>query len=675
MSLEVALDFGIIKDAVAKKFKQMSGPELFETDYEREAIWETYLNSFPEGTNPMFRERSEHDCACCRSFIRRMGAVVKINEDGSLTSIWDVDIEGPYGVVAKAMSDYVKSRPIKNVFRNWERVAGQDKNVERNDLTGETLTWRHFFCETKEYFMKKDQTPTFMGDKRANFDVLKRSLAEMTLDSAEIVLDLIDQGSLYRGDEKRRTVETFIKLKKEYDAFVGDKDRYVWLKSIELGGASKIRNDVIGTLISDLSEGEDLETAVGKFEAKVAPHNYKRPTALITQKMIDNAQKTVVELGYETALQRRYAKVSDVTVNNVIYADRNVKPAMKGIFDELKDSVPDKPKNLDKVEEVSIGDFINKIVPKASKIELLVENKHASNFMSVLAPVDQESKNMFKWNNNFSWAYDGEVADGIKQHVKNAGGNVAGEFRCSLAWYSRNDLDLHMKEPDGNEIYYGNMHSRDRKGRLDVDNIPGGDRDNPAIENIYWTHKRDMKEGKYKVFVHNYSGSNTNEPGFDFEMEFMGQIHNASYPKAVPGGRNVTCIEFEYSHKDGIKIIDSLPLSTQSREIWGVNTEKFQTVSMVMNSPNHWDGNETGNKHWFFILEGCNSGQSARGFFNEFLKDELTEHRKVFEVLGSKLRAEASDEQLSGLGFSSTVRNHAHFRVSGTFNRTLKVRF
>jgi hypothetical protein len=50
-------------------------------------------------------------------------------------------------------------------------------------------------------------------------------------------------------------------------------------------------------------------------------------------------------------------------------------------------------------------------------------------------------------------------------------------------------------------------------------------------------------------------------------------------------------------------------------------------------------------------------------------------HRKVFEMIGSKTRAAYSDQQLAGLGFSSTLRNEVIVRVSGSFNRILKIKF
>lgn len=44
-------------------------------------------------------------------------------------------------------------------------------------------------------------------------------------------------------------------------------------------------------------------------------------------------------------------------------------------------------------------------------------------------------------------------------------------------------------------------------------------------------------------------------------------------------------------------------------------------------------------------------------------------------MLGGKIKVQPSTEQLSGLGFSTTQRNHVFVKVSGSFNRTVKVVF
>ena len=44
-------------------------------------LYTTYLTAFPAGTNPIFRERTEHDCNCCKNFIRNVGTLLAVYPD------------------------------------------------------------------------------------------------------------------------------------------------------------------------------------------------------------------------------------------------------------------------------------------------------------------------------------------------------------------------------------------------------------------------------------------------------------------------------------------------------------------------------------------------------------------------------------------------------------------
>lgn len=87
------LDFQEIKKAVQKKFNTMKNQPLYRVRLDKDKLWETYLLAFPEGTNPMFRSKTEHDCSCCRSFVKSIGDMVTIT-NGKLESLWDCDAGG-----------------------------------------------------------------------------------------------------------------------------------------------------------------------------------------------------------------------------------------------------------------------------------------------------------------------------------------------------------------------------------------------------------------------------------------------------------------------------------------------------------------------------------------------------------------------------------------------------
>jgi hypothetical protein len=687
------MDFTLFKDAVAKQFQQMydsvkdvNGGTLFRSDIRKDALWDAYLTSFPPGTNPIYRQRAEYDCSACRSFIKAVGDVVAITDDG-ITSIWDIVVDEPaFQTVADALAKLVKEHPIQNVFLHTERTAGIDKNYEKAFEHGEkkVRTWEHFFINVpRQFIVKNKELGTRLSHAQALHDVMKRSLDELTDDAITTVLDLIAQNSLYRGEENKAAVESFRELKAEYDAITDSgpqaKDNFAWARVFRVPqSVAKIRNTAIGTLLTDLSADVDLEEAVRKFEAVVAPANYKRPTALVTPGMVEKAKEKVEDLGLTSALGRRYATLSDISVNDILFADRTAKKNLSdNIFDEVAASVSDKkPKDMDKIEEIPIEKFIRDIMPQATTLELMVEAPHIKHLVSLVAPTDVTANLLFKWGNNFSWAYNGDMADSIREKVKAAGGNVIGDLCCRLAWYNHDDLDLHMLEPGNIHIYYAGKISKSTGGQLDVDMNANTTRlSREPVENIFYGSKGNMKEGTYLLYVNQFCQRETKDVGFEAEIDFMGDVIHFAYDKAVKG--DVTVALFTYSHKHGVKILESLPSLSGPKGVWGLVTNKYYKVNLVMFSPNHWEssGSGIGNKHYLFILDGCVNPEPARGFFNEFLKEELNEHRKVFEIVGSKMKTPESVDQLSGLGFSSTQRANVLCRVSGSFNRIIKIVF
>ncbi len=671
-------EFNLFSQAVKNKFDSMKESELFRVQVTKDELWSTYLQSFPAGTNPIFKERTEHDCQCCKSFIRAVGDVVAV-VDGKITSIWDVEVPSFYQEVADKMAELVRAKAIDNKFFHFEGKAGNFTTY--SDKEGKVLTWNHFQVDIpRNRVMKLADQGSFLGQQRATFDVLFRSLTTLTMDSLDTVLELISQNSLYRGEEHKFAVDSFKRIKVEFDKVQGDSNRinYAWVVATSKTPESvlRIRNTSIGTLLTALSEGEDLESSVGKFEAMVAPQNYKRPTALVTKKMVDDAKKTITALDLEPSLERRYATIEDISVNNILFVDRDAKPKMKdSIFDRVANEVAVSNKSMDKVEEIHIDRFVQDILPKAESIEVLVENKHTGNLVSLIAPANDDSKNMFKWNNKFSWTYAGEVTDSIKERVKRAGGKVDGDIRCSLSWYNYDDLDLHMREPGGNEIFYGNKHSQTNRGQLDVDMNAGGGNTRQPVENVFYLDRKYMASGTYTLFVEQFAQREKQDVGFEVEIEFDGNPVTMSHDKELRTKERVMVASFELTKSGTLKMIPMLESTTKSKDIWGIKTNTYQRVTTIMNSPNHWDGHGVGNKHYFFMLENCKNEGKARGFYNEFLSEDLNKHRKVLEIVGSKMRTEESDRQLSGLGFSTTQRNHVMVRVKGNFTRTLKVLF
>ena len=126
-------DFTKLSKVVHQRYNEIAKHELFVVDISGDDLYAAYLAAFPAGTNPIFRERTEHDCSCCRNFIKNLGGVVAI-VDGDVLSVWDSAVtEYPYDVVTVEMEKLVKSRAIAGLYRTKEHSYGAEVTYELID--------------------------------------------------------------------------------------------------------------------------------------------------------------------------------------------------------------------------------------------------------------------------------------------------------------------------------------------------------------------------------------------------------------------------------------------------------------------------------------------------------------------------------------------------------------
>lgn len=681
------MNFIEMRDMLNEHIKEMmaSVDHMFEVQVDKDEMYNLYLDSFPKGTNEIYRERREHDCSCCRGFIKNIGNVITI-KNGVVDTIWNIETnDTTYAPVLKALDAYVRKHAVTDVFLSVQKKIGCHHNFEIIEKMS-PKQWDHFYIELDDKFCIEDGTQkgALLNNYGTGKEVFKRALEEITLDAVDTVIELIESNSLYRGEEHIGMIRAFRKSKMEYSNLdnIKAKDLYAWEHSVAQGQAiSRIRNTSIGTLLVDISEGKELDSAVASYEAMVAPANYKRSKPIYSKKQLEEAQKLIEEQGYMESLPRRHATLDDITVNDILFCDKSVSSRVGGaddIFSQLAKTTKDagEPKKFSRVEEISIDDFIANVLPGASKVEAFVDNAHRGNFVSLIAPKNKDAKCMFKWGNNFTWAYAGNMTDSMKDRVKAFGGDVNGDLRFSIQWNECGtdncDLDAHCITATGAEIYYSHKHDSSTNGELDVDIIHPGKE--IAVENITWASRRRMKDGTYKFFVHQFSGSVKN--GFRAEIEFDGKIYNFDYPHSMRSGEDVQVATVTL--KDGeFTIKTALPSSQSKQTIWGIETMDFVPVSVICYSPNYWENadKKTGHKHVFFMLDKCVNDENPSGIFNEFLVQELYEHRRVMEAIGGKMRVEDTTDQLSGLGFATDKSAELVVKVTGATERVMKIKF
>ena len=95
-----------------------------------------------------------------------------------------------------------------------------------------------------------------------------------------------------------------------------------------------------------------------------------------------------------------------------------------------------------------------------------------------------------------------------------------GSVQVTLRWERAVDLDLHVVDPDDEEIYYSHTTSVSG-GYLDHDDTDGGTPSEPAVENIYW--ESNAPSGSYSVSVKYYRGTGSTD--YEIIVTMDGEIY------------------------------------------------------------------------------------------------------------------------------------------------------
>jgi len=637
---------------IGDNFDNMAQQDLHVVDLPKNALWNAYQAAFPEGTNELYKENLIHDCNTCKNYIRNIGSAISI-QDGTIRTIWDntedKDIAPEYKIVSEVMRKLVQSAPIYSPFIRSERKYGhlQHKVLQEDNSI---VTFDHFEAKIPTICFSTEPSSE-ISKKVSSFKVFERGMKELSYENVDMIIELIENNSIYNALKDYEAIKTYRGLLQEFSTITDDRDKEIWLWKNSTSPAARLRNSVIGTLIIDLEEGKALEEAVKSYEAKVAPSNYKRPKALATEKMKKDAIKAIDKAQIRDSLPRRHAVTSDVSINDVLFADRNTKLKDKDpLLDALgaSENLKINYKSIQNAPHVGIEEFVKDYLPGSKKLSIVAQSSLQSNIVNISAPVNSDAPNILKWDNNFSWSYNGNLADSdISRNVQKAGGSLEGVLRFSLQWneegQDNTDLDAHCLEKCSGvtkEIYYNEKRSIINNATLDIDvTRPNGE---VAVENIVW---KDITDGEYHMFVRDYSGNGTAN-GFRAEVVFNDITYSCNKQGNISKDTNVCTVTVKNGE---MKIEHHMPCNAQ-------HDTELVPVKLMCLSPNYWSDNAVGNKHYFFICNDNNATVPFRGFYNEFLRNDFNGIRKAMDMLADNMQVEPLEDGLRGYGFSSSKR-------------------
>jgi hypothetical protein len=369
------------------------GP-LFTTDVDPESLWDEYLDAIPEAW------RSHYTCRTCRNFVTAVGGLVRVGDDGSrVSAAWPESVPPFFAEAARRLRAIVEAAKINGVFLASEPVLGVATNVSKK--TG--ATWTHLHAKNRRPWRKTTLTASQkMAALVEDHGVLCRSFAEYGEDVAAEALRVLESDHLDRSSKAVELVRWYINVLRDRKS-----PALVWkaVAGAPLGWCH-VKNTVVSTLMDDVANGVSFETAKKKWAEKMHPLQYMRPQAAPTDGAIERAEKIAEKLGIARSLERRFARLDELT-EHLLWTPRAEENESKdGVFGHLRT----KPVGVKRMQlpakTVSMETFVADVLPTAKRVTL--DLSYSDNFVGLTTAVRADAPPLLRWDyederNPFAW--------------------------------------------------------------------------------------------------------------------------------------------------------------------------------------------------------------------------------------------------------------------------------
>lgn len=619
---------------------------------------QVYLDSLPADG------RQHYNCNACLLFLNRYGNLVVIDDNLNLVPLfWDKTGSSQkfFDTAVKNLYKKVSSANIKNIFkadgeefmgnRTQKNLLGLPRNI--GNLTGYTWTHFHFILPERIITGLNKESHVYLE----RFQMLSRITAELKVSTIDEAISLINAGSVYRGAEDLPLLNTMRPVLEKLNSVKKNKDNFMWTMIFENDALYHFRGTALYTFLQDLEKLDDVDKAIENYGYKKDPANYGRVKSEVSTTQIKLTKEFLEKAGLVGALQRRFAKITDIPAGNFIWTARGLpvvpqQPLTDG-FENIK-TKGTKPvptgSTVNSEVKMTWAKFNKTILPTAQELSVVIEDP--TRFMGITTEAVPNAGNLFMWNNPFAWYYNGGGADGeMRKRVIEAGGQYDNNtIRCSLMWNTCTDLDLHCVTPSGKHIYYGDKRPAPQKGWLDVDMNAGGCNSTKPVENIRFEKGFNHEEGEYRFYVHNFANRDSNGNPYKVELEVHGKIFTFEGKLARTSDRT-DVFRFEYKNAGYFKMNGGTAMVNGGD--WGFDNNVLK-VKCIVKSPNTWDDVTLKQNHMFFLIEGMkHNGESSMGFLPEYLSAGLKPHRKVLEHYALNNPVQGIEEaDAFGLGFN-----------------------
>ena len=412
-----------VRELVAKRIRSvsedpnMAGQYLYlVTPRSSKKLHEIFIDNIPE------RVRQHYRCNTCFMFINRVGALVTIDDDGTLHSVcWDVPLEevGIFAPAFNEMKKAVESGTVRNVFSYDEKNKFMKKSGIQELTLGIPVTgdWDHFYGTLD---LANIYAPIYRVSEeefRERLNISRENLNRWNIPAIKKALAYAGSGNLFATDKVKSKCELLLEIIEKYTTTISANGRLrlKWENSFFL---YHIRGSSIGALLDDF-QNDNLSDSecIDRYNSKVDPLKYKRSQAAPSEALIKQAEKLISDLGAENSLKRRFALVSDLP--RLLWAPKadedDIKEYRSGVFSKVK-SKENAKDDYELVHndggKITLTKFMKSVAPGAKRITVITPD--IGSYAAYITAVDMEAPCIVKWDSK-------EVRNPISQYVYSNG--------------------------------------------------------------------------------------------------------------------------------------------------------------------------------------------------------------------------------------------------------------
>jgi hypothetical protein len=242
-----------------------------------------------------------------------------------------------------------------------------------------------------------------VAQKQQEYQMLLRGLADFPLEVATQAYSLLANATLYRSEACLGIAKWFLDLHQQQQAARSSRQRenLTWLAVANAPpGFCHIRSGMLGTLLEDIQNGLTFPQIAERFNAKMNPLQYLRPTALPKAGNIAQAEKIIEQLQTAGALARRFAKLEDLQAlwKPKVKASTPLGFQPKGIFGHLQTATTKTQSQIDVPPIVMTWEkFARTILPTAQTIEYFVPASQQA-YMALVTAQNPEAPPIIQWD-------------------------------------------------------------------------------------------------------------------------------------------------------------------------------------------------------------------------------------------------------------------------------------